>query len=124
MKKLSAILVISIILISGCYRDVEEELYPGNGNSGCDTTGVTYSNAIISILQSNGCLSCHSGGAPSGGISLQTYNTVKIVALDGRLYGTISHSAGYPQMPKGGNKMSACNISKLKAWIDAGAPNN
>jgi hypothetical protein len=46
------------------------------------------------------------------------------VAQNGKLYGAVNHSPGYSPMPKGGTKLSACNISKIKAWIDGGSLNN
>ena len=118
------IILISLlsIIFYGCYYDTEEQLYPATGP--CETTGVTYNSTIVSLLQANGCLGCHSGGAPSGNISLEGYNNVRIVALNGKLYGVVSHSAGFSPMPQGGNKMSSCNINKIKAWVDAGANNN
>jgi hypothetical protein len=36
----------------------------------------------------------------------------------------INHSAGYSPMPKGGNKLPACQIAKVRRWVAAGAPNN
>ena len=121
MKKILVIAVLAATLNS-CYRDVEEELYPQTGN--CDTGGVTYTNTVAPLLQNNGCMSCHSGPSPSGNISLDNHAAVRAVAQNGKLYGAISHSAGFSPMPQGGSKMSACNISKIKAWIDAGAVNN
>jgi hypothetical protein len=111
-----------VFTLSSCYRDNEEELYPVTGT--CDTNGVTYANTVAPLLQSNGCISCHSGAAPSGNISLQTYTAVKAVASNGKLYGAVNHSPGFSPMPKGGAKMSTCNILKIKAWIDAGSINN
>ncbi len=122
MKKIITILFVFSIVLSSCYRDVEELLYPSNGN--CDVANVTYSATVVPILQSNGCLGCHSGGAPSGNISLDGYNNVSAVAQSGKLFGVINHSPGFSPMPQGGNKMSTCNINKIKAWIDAGIPNN
>ena len=122
MKKIILISIFGIIGLTGCYRDTEAELYPGTAT--CDTTGSTYTTTVAPLLQGNGCVGCHSGGAPSGNISLAAYTNVRTVALNGKLYGAISHAAGFSPMPKGGNKMSACNISKIKAWIDAGAANN
>jgi hypothetical protein len=117
------VLFISIMLsLSSCYYDKEEALY-GAGPA-CDTTGVTYSSHINSILNNNGCVGCHSGASPSGNINLQGYTNVKNLAVTGRLYGAVSHSPGFSPMPQGGNKISNCEISRLKAWIDAGAPNN
>lgn len=122
MKKILLITILGSGLIAGCYYDSEDVLNPGGGT--CDTNGVTYSGTVVPLLQANGCLGCHSGGAPSGNISLATYTSVKAVAQNGKLYGAINHSPGYSPMPQGGNKMSSCNISKIKAWIDAGSSNN
>ena len=109
-------------LVVSCYRDNEEDLYPGTGT--CDVSNVTYAATVAPLLQSNGCIGCHSGGSPSGNISLEGYSNVRAAALSGKLYGAINHSAGFSPMPKSGAKMSACNISKIKAWIDAGSVNN
>ena len=122
MKKAISISFIIGVLISSCYRDVEELLYPVNGT--CDTNNIAYAATVVPILRSNGCLGCHSGGAPSGNISLEGYSNIRIVAQNGKLFGAISHSPGFSPMPQGGNKMSACNINKIKAWLDAGFPNN
>ena len=122
MKKISLILICFSGLITGCYYDKEELLNPGNGT--CDTNAVTYNGTVVPLLQSSGCLGCHSGGAPSGNISLANYTSVKAAAQNGKLYGAINHSPGFSPMPQGGNKLSTCNISKIKAWIDAGSINN
>ena len=122
MKKSIVIIFCFAIVFSSCYRDVEEILYPSDGT--CNTIEVTYASTVVSILQSNGCLGCHSGGAPSGNISLEGYNNVRTVAQNGKLFGAINHSPGFAPMPLGGNKMSSCNINKIKAWIDAGFSNN
>jgi len=124
MKKFTTILAVGMATIfAGCYVDNEEELYPGGGGD-CDLTNISYSGTIVPLLQSNGCLGCHSGGAPSGNISLEGYTNVMTAARNGKLYGAINHSPGFSPMPKGGSKMTACNISKIKAWIDAGSVNN
>ncbi|TAL40818.1 MAG: hypothetical protein EPN92_13965 [Chitinophagaceae bacterium] len=116
------IAVLLTILICGCYYDIEEQLY--GLNAPCDTSNVTYSATIVPILQNSGCLGCHSGVSASGSIRLDSYNYLITQATNGKLYGTITHSTGYIPMPQGGNKMLPCDISKIKAWIDAGTPNN
>ncbi|HEX5652539.1 MAG TPA: hypothetical protein VFX58_05665 [Chitinophagaceae bacterium] len=122
MKGFIISLMLVIVVLSSCYYDIEEELYPPVGN--CDAANASYSNMVLPLLQTNSCLGCHSGPAPSGNILLDGYTNVRTVALSGKLYGSISHAAGFSPMPQGGNKMNACNLSKIKAWIDAGAPNN
>lgn len=94
-----------------------------NCNTGCDTSFFTYSGAIVPILQST-CIGCHSGPTPTGGLDLTVYNNVRTVALNGILKGVINHEPGFPQMPRGGNKLPDCKIKQIENWIKAGAPNN
>jgi len=89
----------------------------------CNTTSVSYA-GFIAPLFSTFCAGCHSGGNPSGGIVLNSYNGVKGVAQNGRLIGAISWSPGFKGMPDGGNKLTDCSIAKIQAWINDGAPNN
>lgn len=112
--------VLIVFIASSCYYDKEEVLYGTN----CDTSNVTYSITIKSLLNNYGCLGCHVGGNPSGGINLETHANVQTQALSGRLYGAISHAPGFIPMPDGAAKMNSCDIKKVKAWIDAGAPDN
>jgi cytochrome c5 len=108
------------LLTNSCYNDKEEILYP---QSVCDTANITYSRSVVPVLSAN-CTSCHGGNTPSAGISLDNYNGIKTVADNGKLLGAVSHTAGFSPMPKNGAKMSSCNITKIKKWIDAGALNN
>jgi hypothetical protein len=119
MKK-TLILLAGIFVLSSCYYNKEDLLY----GTDCDTTNVTYSSTITGLLNNYGCLGCHVGGNPSGGINLETYNNVKAVVENGRLYGAITHSPGFNPMPDGAAKMNPCDINKIKAWIEAGASNN
>ena len=117
-KSLTAILAFA--LFTGCYYDVEEELY---GN--CNTTNVTYSQTITNIMSNYACLNCHSTPVSNGAtFSLTTYANVKAQVDANRLYGSINHQSGFAPMPQGASKMNQCDINKVKAWIDAGAPNN
>lgn len=94
-------------------------------NSTCDTSGViSYATKVRPILQNN-CDVCHAGTAQAGGgIVLSTYAGVKEVAQNTTLLGSIQFASGYSAMPKGGSKLSNCNIATIKKWVDAGAPNN
>lgn len=91
--------------------------------SGCDTTNVKYSTHIKPIIQ-NACQGCHSGTAPGGGINLATYAGVKAIADNGKFLGSISYLTGYSGMPKNGNKLTDCQITMVKLWINQGAPEN
>lgn len=89
----------------------------------CDTTNITYSGFVAPLLTTY-CVGCHSGGAPSGNIVLNSHAGVQAVALNGRLIGAITWANGFQQMPRGSGKLSDCNIQKIKAWISNGALNN
>jgi mono/diheme cytochrome c family protein len=120
---IAALIIISGILLnllSGCYYDKAEQLYP---NTACDTAAVKYSTSVLPVLSSN-CINCHGGAAPSAGIGLDSYAGVKTQVDNGRLWGAVAHNPGYSPMPKNSNKLNTCNLEKIRIWIAAGAPNN
>jgi hypothetical protein len=108
------------LLLAGCYADNGEELY----NCSADAASISYSSTVKSILSGNGCTGCHNGSLASGGVELSTYAGIKARVDDQRLWGAVNHLPGFTPMPQGGSKISDCDIKRLKAWIDAGAPNN
>ena len=89
----------------------------------CDTTNVTYSGSVKPILV-NYCTGCHSGSAPSGGISYETYDLTKATALSGAIVGSIERTSSYSPMPQGGNKLNDCSIAIIKKWVALGAKND
>src|SRR5690242_16975012 len=96
-------LMVSVAFLTSCYYDKEELLYPENK---CDTTNITYTNTIASIISNNACYTCHSGNQPFAGFSLEGYANVKAKVTDGRLLGAISHSPGFAPMPQGMNMLT------------------
>lgn len=125
MKKIIKItLILLMAVISGCYYDTEERLYP-KISSPCDDTVVTFSSTVTSILHS--CQTCHSNSnatSSGGGVKLQNYADVVTLINNGKLMGSIRHDNGYIAMPQGGGKLSDCEISQLQKWIDNKTPNN
>lgn len=119
MKGLT-IALLFLAMLSGCYYDKEEVLYPATA---CDTTNITFNQSVVPLLSAH-CISCHGGSTPSASIRLDTYAGVKQQADNGRLLGSVNHAAGFSPMPKGAAKLNACNIAKLTKWVAAGAPNN
>lgn len=127
MKILFSILItLSVaVVFSSCYYDKEELLYGGLNNESCaDTAGTaSYVQKVVPILQKY-CYSCHTGSFPSGNQLMGTYTADKTMGQNGKLYGSINHSAGFSPMPKGMTKLSNCQIIIIKKWIDAGMLNN
>ena len=125
MKRiLSILLIIFVATMAGCYYDNAEKLYPVISTT-CDLTNVTFSGTVKPILQAS-CFSCHSNSNASssgGGIMLENYADLKSSA-SGRLMGAVNHVSGYSAMPKGGGKLTDCEISQLQKWIDNGVLNN
>ena len=110
-----------LVLLSSCYYDVAEELYPEKPV--CDTTNVSFTDHVFPIINTN-CTSCHGGQAPAGNIRLENYNDISAAANNGSLLGVIRHEQGWSPMPKGGGKLNDCDITKIEIWANQGTPNN
>lgn len=124
MIKLIKTLVIITAITSSCYYDNKEELYPGQTK--CDTTNVSFAKDIKPQIDAQ-CIGCHNTQSPTAGVSLSTHAEIQVYAKSGQLHGVLAWIAPYTgskQMPPNGPKWSNCNLSKLKSWIDKGAPNN
>ena len=87
----------------------------------CDTSNVTYTNYIQPLLTGK-CVGCHGNSNPGAGIKLTNYAEVKTSVQTGKFYGSIAWSPGFKPMPQSGAQLSSCQISKVKAWVDAGMP--
>ena len=105
---------------SGCYYDVEEELYP---DMACDTMDMSYTDNIVPILSAN-CYVCHNQATNTANITLEGYANLMEYVNSGQLLGAIKHEAGYSPMPKNAPQLVQCNIEKIEAWIASGAPDN
>ncbi|HEU5147014.1 MAG TPA: c-type cytochrome domain-containing protein [Chryseosolibacter sp.] len=91
-------------------------------NCFCDSTQYSYTANIEPIINTY-CVGCHKPGTPGGNIDLTGYNNVKMQAVNGKLWGSITHASGFQPMPQGG-KLSDCQIRQIRNWIDAGVMNN
>lgn len=120
-KQLAAVLAMALItVLSACYYDVEEEIYP---TIECDNSNVSYSEVILGII-SNNCYECHNAAANFGNVTLEGYAALKTYVDSGQLLGVIRHESGYSPMPKNRSQLVACEIEKIENWIADGAPNN
>jgi hypothetical protein len=116
-------IAVFLLFFVSCYYDSEEALYPTLSTS-CDTTNVTFSGTIVSILDNN-CYSCHSNStAARNGNSIALQNYSDVTARITSVIGSIKHTGSYSPMPKNGGLIKACSISQFDIWIKKGMPNN
>lgn len=109
-----------MVVMSSCYYDAAENLYPATD---CVTANMSYQTNIVPILQFN-CNVCHSAAVNSGNVNLEEYNQVLISVNNGKLLGSIKHASGFKDMPQNAPKLVSCEIAKVEQWIKDGAPNN
>ena len=88
--------------------------------SNCITDNMNFTDDIKPIIDEN-CVGCHGGAKPKMGYDFSKPEKFREIALTGDVYLAITHSEGVTAMPFEGDKLSDCDISKIKSWIDAGA---
>ena len=117
-----ALATVAIFGLSQCKYDNANDLY-GTGGNACDTSAVTFSEDISTIINNN-CVGCHSDAGPSGGISLEGHANVADGALNGAVMNRVQRPTGDPLLMPPSGQLSECDQSKLRAWVNEGAPNN
>ena len=121
MENIKIVLIVAVVLFfNACSTLVEEDL---NQDTGCDTQAVSWTDDVLPILEIS-CLGCHNAGAAQGGIVIDSHESITAVIDRGRLLGAIRHDPGFSPMPRNAAQLSACNIEKIAAWVNDGAPNN
>ncbi len=92
----------------------------------CNTANMSYTMNVVPLLEKNGCMTsgCHGGNAADNPLFMGSYESLKAVVDIQRLIGSIKHEQGFSPMPKGGSKISDCDIRKIEAWVTQGAKNN
>ncbi len=117
-----------LFLLSTCYYDSQEYLYPRIGSQ-CDTTGTISFLSVDSVLQNN-CVSCHNSSSATGGVNLDGYDNVYPYATILRnntpiLIGVIRRMNGFVPMPElPAPPLDECSIRKIELWIEQGAQPN
>lgn len=108
------------LLNASCTRDNEEDLF---GEQKCIIGDVRYTATIAPIMQQH-CNTCHTGTAPPANVITGNYTSLREVALDGRLLGSVKHLPGFEPMPFGLPQLDECLILRIETWVLAGAPDN
>lgn len=89
----------------------------------CDTTNISFQDHIKPIFDQS-CVTCHSGGAPSGGLSLTNYGNIADAVINNEVIPRINHQPGFIKMPPSGIKLTDCKLKQIDLWVKAGVPNN
>ena len=125
--KILCLLTLSIWMISSCTRDKSADPQPQNGGSNdtltaCDSTNVTYAVDIEPIISAKcAAPNCHGTGFSAGGVTLDTYEKVKIIADNGRLQARAIDGSPSPMPPAPLSPLSASEKTAIQNWIDEGA---
>lgn len=119
MRKI-IILFLSGLFIVACNSENAEDLAdPSN----CDIRDVGYQDDIKALLSTNcGTAGCHGGPNGIGGLDLNTFDDAKQIAANGQLLGRVTGNSGNIMPPSG--QLPQCEIDKITAWVQDGAPNN
>ena len=109
-----------LVTLNVTYDNIEDRA--GSG-SFCDTSAVSFSQDIESIIQQN-CEGCHNGVSASGGLNLADHLNIQPAALNGLIMDRVRRPLSDPlSMPPNG-PLSDCYQKKLRAWINQGALDN
>ncbi|MCK9423426.1 MAG: cytochrome c [Bacteroidales bacterium] len=111
-----SLLLLLLLFPPGCKNYNQVDLYPP-----CDTVNISYSSNILPIISAN-CLPCHTSINQFGGVILDNPDSARIPARNGLLLKAVTHDPSVVPMPKGGSKLSDCDISKIRSWINHGEP--
>jgi hypothetical protein len=105
------------VMLSSCYYDKEEVLYPGTD---CNTSSVSFSKDVFPIIQTR-CATpgCHVQGGGSS-LLLENYTQIKASVSSGKFNDRVIVQQNMPP----GQPLSKCQLASLKAWIEAGSPDN
>ena len=124
--KYCCVLVVIAISLNACYYDKADSIYPDTTATTCDTVNITYSNQVLSIVNTN-CNNCHAAAVANsigGCINLSTYTAMKPYITNGSFLNSILQNGQAAPMPKNASKLSSCNILVIQTWINKGALNN
>jgi hypothetical protein len=109
-----AIWMAPLLGLTGCYYDIEEDLYPATF---CATDNVTWTGTIEPLITSRcATVGCHVPGDQTPDLS--TYAGVAANTTAIRQTAVVDKSMPF------GSSLSSCQIQQLAIWLDMGAPQN
>ena len=115
IRKLTCVLS-GILILSSCYYDKEDLLYPDGIN--CSTVPARFATDVNPIIQTRCAIAgCHAAGTSNGVGPLTSYDLIKNAAVE------IKVAVETRFMPQG-SSLSQLEIKTISCWVDSGARNN
>lgn len=113
--------LLTIVLIISCKKgNYERDFMPKPIPSDTCSVNITFGKHASVIIASKCAVSgCHNGANQDP--ALLSYQDISSYAS--RIKTRINDS-GNPMPPVGSSPLTSCEIAKLNAWVNAGAPNN
>ncbi len=110
------VFIFSLLFLSSCTNRKEEVLEPES----CDTVNVAFSSGPVSTIISTKCAvtGCHVTGTQASG-NFTLYSETKAAVDNGTFAQRVFVIMDMPQV----GSLTECELSQLKAWVNAGAPN-
>lgn len=116
MTRYARIAISSLFLTAGlhsCTNHDQQTLLGGV----CDTSDTKFSTVVNPIITAK-CVSCHNNSSSAAGISLEGYSNIA------SRYQDILRTMNNGSMPKNGDRIDACSITKIATWVNRGKQNN
>lgn len=113
---------LGLAVLTGCYYDVELNLYGAPGD--CTEATTSYAGYALDIapLISTACMDCHSGENPSGGLLLETHAQQAEAAEFMRTVMNLPSSDPSAMPP--GAPLQTCDLEVFELWIQNGKLND
>lgn len=100
-------------LLHSCTNHNQQTLLGGI----CDTSDTKFSTVVNPIITSK-CVSCHNNSTSAAGVNLEGYSNVAA------RYQDILRVMNNGSMPKNGDRVDDCSITKIATWVGRGKQNN
>ena len=114
LKIVGPFVILTIITFFACENNIAEDQI--DQLEDCTNVETYYSDSVLPIMEQR-CTICHSGNAPSGGLGLESFSSVRnsMAATLDRV-NRDQGSSGF--MPQGGNKLTDNEISILQIFFE------
>lgn len=107
-------------MTTSCTKAIIDPDTAGGNEPGPEPESAVFNNDVKDIMQ-NSCITCHGGPAPSAGIDLNAYSTVRQYAEFGNLVQRMNSTTS-PMPPSGILPQEKRSI--IDKWVTDGFPEN